>query len=80
MATVPGPVRQVVPERWTATTITFRFVPPQSNGGLPLMSYVAEYKEARQSWKEAEKRYWFKDLGGSFELGNLKPWTSYNIR
>jgi len=80
VATVPGPVRQVVPERWTATTIMFRFVPPQTNGGLPLLSYVAEYKEARQSWKEARKRYWFQDSGGTFELGNLKPWTSYNIR
>ena len=44
------------------------------------MSYVAEYKEARQTWDEARKRYWFQEAGGTFELGNLEPWTSYNIR
>ena len=44
------------------------------------MSYVAEYKEARQTWEEARKRYWFQEAGGTFELGNLEPWTSYNIR
>ena len=44
------------------------------------VSYVAEYKEARQGWEEARKRYWFQEAGGSFELGNLEPWTSYNIR
>ena len=44
------------------------------------VSYVAEYKEARQTWEEARKRYWFQEAGGTFELGNLEPWTSYNIR
>ena len=46
------------------------------------MSYVAEYKEARQTWEEARKRYWFQEAGagGTFELGNLEPWASYNIR
>ena len=44
------------------------------------VSYVAEYKEARQTWDEARKRYWFQEAGGTFELGNLEPWTSYNIR
>ena len=44
------------------------------------VSYVAEYKEARQTWREARRRYWFQEAGGTFELGNLEPWTSYNIR
>lgn len=79
-ATVPGAIRQVVMEKVTATTIRFRFVPPASTGGLPLVSYVAEYKESRQSWKEAKKRFWFQGSEGSFELGNLQPWTSYQIR
>ena len=76
----PGPVRQVVMEKVTATMIRFRFVPPKSTGGLPLISYVAEYKEARQDWRDAKKRFWFQENDGSFELGNLKPWTSYQIR
>ena len=80
MATVPGPIRQVVLEKVTATTIMLRFVPPQYSGGLNITSYIAQYKESRQAWSEARKRYWFQQSEGTFELGNLQPWKSYDIR
>ena len=80
VATVPGPVRQVVLEKVTATAIMLRFVPPQSAGGLNITSYIAQYKESRQSWAESRKRYWFHQSEGTFELGNLQPWKSYDIR
>ena len=80
MASVPGPIRQVVLEKVTATTIMLRFVPPQSSGGLNITSYIAQYKESRQSWSESRKRYWFHQSEGTFELGNLQPWKSYDIR
>ena len=53
VASVPGPIRQVVLEKVTATTIMFKFVPPQSSGGLKITSYIAEYKDTKQSWEEA---------------------------
>ena len=53
VATVPGPIRQVVMEKVTATTIMFRFVPPQWSGGLEITSYIAEYKDTKQPWEEA---------------------------
>ena len=80
VATPPGPIRQVVLEKVTATTIMFKFVPPQSSGGLKITSYIAEYKDTKQSWEEARKRYWFQQTEGTFELGNLQPWKSYDIR
>ena len=80
VATVPGPIRQVVLEKVTATTIMLRFVPPQSAGGLNITSYIAQYKESRQTWSESRKRYWFHQSEGTFELGNLQPWKSYDIR
>ena len=55
----PGQIRQVVVEKVTATTLHFRFVPPEDTGGVPIDSYIAEYKEVRQSWEEAIRRYWF---------------------
>ena len=64
----------------TATTIRLRFVPPQSTGGLKITSYIAEYKDTKQSWEESRKRYWFHQSEGTFELGNLQPWKSYDIR
>ena len=63
---------QLLPQIW--------FSHPASTHRACAVSYVAEYKEARQTWREARRRYWFQEAGGTFELGNLEPWTSYNIR
>ena len=65
----PGPIRQVVVEKVTATTLHFRFVPPEDTGGLPIESYIAQYREVRQSWKEARRRFWFQ--GEGFLLLNI---------
>ena len=63
VARPPGPIRQVVVEKVTATTLHFRFVPPEDTGGLPIESYIAQYREVRQSWKEARRRFWFQGDG-----------------
>ena len=55
----PGQIRQVVVEKVTATALHFRFVPPEETGGMPIDSFIAEYKEARLSWKESRRRHWF---------------------
>ena len=62
VAQPPGKIRQVVLEKMTAATLHFRFVPPEDTGGLPIDSYIAQYKEVRQTWKEARRRYWFQGL------------------
>ena len=59
VASTPGMIRQVVVEKITPTSLHFRFVPPEDNGGVRIDSYIAEYKEIKKEWKDASKRYWF---------------------
>ena len=59
VASTPGMIRQVVVEMITPTSLHFRFVPPENDGGVKIDSYIAEYKEIKKEWKDASKRYWF---------------------
>ena len=59
VASTPGMIRQVVVEMITPTSLHFRFVPPEKDGGIKIDSYIAEYKEIKKDWKDASKRYWF---------------------
>jgi hypothetical protein len=42
----------------SATTITFSFIGPADNGGLPTRKYAVQYKETRQEWKDAKNKTW----------------------
>ena len=59
LANPPGMIRQVVVETISPTCLYFRFVPPEDDGGLRIISYIAEYKEIKTDWKDATRRYWF---------------------
>ena len=59
LARAPGVVRQVVVESVTPTSLYFRLVPPEDDGGIRIDSFIAEYKETRKTWMDARKRYWF---------------------
>lgn len=41
-----------------ATTITFSFVGPKDDGGLPTRAYAVQYKEERRNWNEALNKTW----------------------
>jgi len=81
-AHVPTLLQQAILDKYTATTLEFRFVAPTDSGGLPIESYAAEYKESRQPWEEARRRVWPSwnlDQGG-FILEDLRPATTYDLR
>ena len=41
-----------------ATTITFSFVGPADNGGLPIRKYAVQYKEERKDWRDSKNKTW----------------------
>lgn len=56
---VPLVIGQVRAENITATTIKFSIVPPSNYDGLPIRSYVVQYKPERQPlWEQALKHVW----------------------
>ena len=59
VASPPGMIRQVVVEMITPTSIHFRFVPPEKDGGVEINCYIAEYKQLNNDWNDATRRYWF---------------------
>ncbi|XP_046382239.1 fasciclin-2 [Ischnura elegans] len=74
----PSEVLQAKLEVITATTITFSFIGPRENGGLPVRAYAVQYKEERKTWNEARNKTWFID--SPYILEGLEPQTSYNFR
>ena len=62
----PGMIRQVVVESITPTSLIFRFVPPERDGGVKIDCYIVEFKELQMEWKDSTRRYWFE---GTFVNG-----------
>ncbi|KAG8237814.1 hypothetical protein J437_LFUL002422 [Ladona fulva] len=77
-AHTPSEILQAKLEVITATTITFSFIGPKNDGGLPTRAYAVQYKEERKSWDEAMKTTW--PVDSPYILEGLKPQTSYNFR
>ncbi|XP_045025430.1 fasciclin-2 isoform X4 [Daphnia magna] len=95
-ARAPGPLLQTKFETITATTITFNFIGPMDNGGLPIEAFAVQYKLAGQVWEEKPlQRVW--PVGGHnqydlhdsishastdipYILENLEPQTIYSFR
>jgi len=58
-ARIPGPLLQTKFETITATTITFNFIGPVDNGGLPIEAFAVQYKLAGDVWAEKPlQRVW----------------------
>lgn len=76
---VPLVIGQVRAENITATTIKFSIVPPSNYDGLPIRSYVVQYKPERQPlWEQALKHVW--SYGAPYILENLIPEVTYHFR
>ncbi|KAJ4436724.1 hypothetical protein ANN_16856 [Periplaneta americana] len=54
----PSEILQAKLEVITATTITFSFMGPAGDGGLPTRKYAVQYKEERKDWNEAKNKTW----------------------
>lgn len=78
-AEVPRPVQQVKPESITATTIKFNIVGPPNFDGLPVRSFVVQYRMEQQfSWDQSYNHTWSRDAPHILE--NLIPQATYNFR
>ncbi|XP_076305250.1 fasciclin-2-like isoform X2 [Tachypleus tridentatus] len=77
-ATVPGKLLQVKYENTTTTTVSFEFLDPKYDGGLPILAYVVEYRKENESQEEAKVNYW--TAGSHYTLENLKPSVTYAMR
>lgn len=77
-ASIPSEILQAKVEVITATTITFSFSGPASNGGRPIKAFIVDYKEGLQTWNEARNKTWA--YGSSYILEGLKPQVQYQFR
>ncbi|KAK8376758.1 hypothetical protein O3P69_009997 [Scylla paramamosain] len=74
----PGPIISSKVDKKTATTISWILVDPADDGGLPIQSYIVEYREAEHTWEEAFRHVWNK--GSSYTIDNLIPMATYVFR
>ncbi|XP_045121116.1 fasciclin-2-like isoform X3 [Portunus trituberculatus] len=74
----PGPITGAKVDKKTATTISWKLVDPADDGGLPIQSYIVEYREAEHTWEEAFRKIWNK--GSSYTIDNLIPLATYVFR
>jgi len=95
-ARIPGDLLQVKFVTTTATTITFDFVGPADDGGLPIDAFVVQYKNNSQdTWEQSGKeRVWvvgghksvamheplIKPADNPYILEDLEPLMTYTFR
>jgi len=80
-ARIPGELLQVKFVTFTATTITFDFVGPADNGGLPIEAFVVQYKNnSADLWGDAatKQRVWAVET--PYILEDLEPLMTYTFR
>ncbi|XP_059484777.1 fasciclin-2 isoform X2 [Neocloeon triangulifer] len=74
----PSEILQAKREVITATTITFSFIGPKDDGGLPTRAYAVQYREDRRNWNEALNKTW--PVDSPYILEGLEPQKSYSLR
>ncbi|XP_065347050.1 fasciclin-2 isoform X4 [Cloeon dipterum] len=74
----PSEILQAKREVITATTITFTFIGPSNDGGLPVRSYAVQYREGGRNWDEALNKTW--PVDSPYILEGLEPQKSYSFR
>ncbi|ODM98953.1 Fasciclin-2 [Orchesella cincta] len=76
----PGPILEAIVSEKTATTITYKIVGPVDNGGLPVKSFVAQYKEDLATWEKEHKLKSWNVEQQLFTIENLEPMRTYFVR
>ncbi|KAI4463547.1 ctx-related type i transmembrane protein [Holotrichia oblita] len=77
-AKVPGPIQQVTIEAVTATTIKFNIVGPADATGLPLRSFVVQFKVDIMTWDTAWNKTW--SVNAPYIIEGLSPQRTYQFR
>lgn len=75
----PGPILEAIVHEKTATSISYKIVGPVDNGGLPVIAFVAQYKEDRATWEEHRIKSWTVDQQ-VFTIEQLEPMRTYYVR
>lgn len=52
---------------FAATSIKFKIIGPQNDGGIPVKAYIVQYKDARHNWMDAMNKTW---TYGKLEFGH----------
>ncbi|XP_076321293.1 fasciclin-2-like [Tachypleus tridentatus] len=76
-AYVPGKLSQVDYKEVTSTTISFEFL-GDDDGGLPISSYLVEYREESDAPENFKIKEW--PAGTTYILESLKPRATYIFR
>ncbi|XP_013782642.1 fasciclin-2-like [Limulus polyphemus] len=74
----PGKLLQVKYEDTTATTISFEFLGPDDDGGMPILAYMVKYREESDLPEDAEIMEW--KAGTIYTLESLKPRATYKFQ
>ncbi|KAF0286651.1 Fasciclin-2 [Amphibalanus amphitrite] len=77
-ATAPGLIHGAAVQAITSTTLEFSLPPPESDGGLPVHTYLVQYVQQGQQWDAALTREWPAD--GDFKVEELVPKQTYLFR
>ncbi|XP_013784599.2 fasciclin-2-like [Limulus polyphemus] len=77
-ASVPRKLLEVNYKDITSTTITFEFVGPEDDGGMPISSYLVEYREESDLPENVKVKEM--TAGTTNILENLKPRATYIFR
>lgn len=75
----PGPILEAIVYERTATSLAYRIIGPIDDGGLPVVSFVAQYKEDRAPWEDHLVKHWPADQH-EFMIDGLEPMRTYYIR
>lgn len=76
-ASRPSALTQIVFDKVTSTTITFRLMGPGNTGGMPITHYNMKYKLADQKDDPVKEETWEKDA--PYILSNLIPRAKYQF-
>ncbi|XP_076325680.1 fasciclin-2-like [Tachypleus tridentatus] len=77
-SSVPKKLFEVIYKDVTSTTISFEFVGPKDDGGMPITSYLVEYRQETDLPENSKIKEMTK--GTTYILESLKPRTTYIFR
>lgn len=75
----PGPMLEAIIHAKTPTSMAFKLVGPVEDGGLPVKSFLAQYRKEEDTWVHHSLKQWPVDRM-IFTIEGLEPQTKYWVR
>lgn len=75
----PGPLLEAIVHEKTATTLAYKLIGPVEDGGLPVKSFLAQYRKEGEPWVKHSLKQWPVNRV-IFTVDNLEPQTTYHVR